>query len=83
LLGGETLVDIELKLVDATRNRHRQYGITEGRTLFGEPCLVIAWGRIGSRCRVRTEVFGSCGDLVHRRDEPLARRRQYGCVPKA
>ena len=78
--GGEALVDIELKLVDAIRNRHRQYGITEGRTLFGEPCLIIAWGRIGNRCRVRTEVFSSRGDLARRRDELLRRRRQHGYV---
>ena len=74
-------VDIELKLVDPSRNRHRHYAITETRTLFGEPCLVITWGRIGRRCRVRTEVFTSREDLAQRRDELLERRRQHGYVP--
>jgi len=50
----------------------------EARTLFGEPCLVIAWGHIGSRCRVRTEAFSSRVNLVRRRSELLARRRQHG-----
>jgi predicted DNA-binding WGR domain protein len=51
------MTDIELRMVDPARNRFRLYGLTECRTLFGEPCLIIGWGRIGHRLRRRTEVF--------------------------
>ena len=75
-------MDIELKLVDPSRNRYRHYAITETITLFCEPCLVITWGRIGRRCRIRTEVFATREDLALRRDELLVleRRRQHGYV---
>ena len=76
-------MDVELKLVDPSRNRHRHYSIIEARTLFGEPCLVIAWGRIGSPARVRTEVFETHEDLAQRRAELLARRRRHGYVATA
>lgn len=72
------MIDIELRLVDPTKNRHRLYGMTESRTLFGEPCLLIAWGRIGHRLRARTETFGDPTSLDRRRRELLARRRRRG-----
>jgi len=51
-------VDVELRLVDPTRNCRRIYGLTECRTLFGEMCLRIQWGRIGRRrIRERSETF--------------------------
>ena len=73
--------DLELRQVDASRNRFRIYGLTECRTLFGERCLRIVWGRIGSgRLRERSEVFETQGALERRRSELLARRRQHGYV---
>ena len=70
--------DVELRLVDDKRNRRRFYGITETRSLFGEPCLWIAWGRIGSRIQRRTETFGDPLALDRRRRALLARRRRHG-----
>ena len=67
----------------STRNRQRHYSITEARTLFGELCLVIVWGRIGRCPRVRTEVFTTYEDLTKRRNELLERRRQHGYVNAA
>ncbi len=73
--------DMELRLVDPTKNRFRLYGISEARTLFGELCLKIAWGRIGNRrMRERTETFVDPSALEKRRDELLARRRRRGYV---
>jgi predicted DNA-binding WGR domain protein len=72
------MTDIELRMVDPARNRFRLYGPTECRTLFGEPCLVIGWGRIGHRLRSRTEVFADRDLLEHRRNALLARRRRNG-----
>jgi predicted DNA-binding WGR domain protein len=71
-------VDHELRLVDPARDRHRTYGITETRTLFAEPCLLIAWGRTGQALRRRTETFPDESTLVRRRRALLARRRRNG-----
>jgi len=72
-------VDVELRLIDPARNAFRLYGLTACRTLFGEPCLRIQWGRIGNRrVRERSETFKDGEALEHRRAELLARRRQHG-----
>lgn len=74
--------DIELRLVDRARNRLRLYGITECRTLFGELCLRVQWGRIGHRrLRERSETFSDARALEQRRRELLGRRRRHGYVP--
>jgi predicted DNA-binding WGR domain protein len=71
--------DLELRLVDPDKNRYRLYGMTETRTLFGEPCLLIAWGRIGApKLRRRTETFADACSLERRRRALLARRRRHG-----
>jgi len=71
--------DVELRLIDPSRNAFRLYGLTACRTLFGEPCLRIQWGRIGNRrVRERSETFQDGEALEHRRAELLARRRQHG-----
>lgn len=69
---------VDLRQVDHSRNRFRRYRIRECRTLFGKPCLVIEWGRIGSPMRVRTETFATSSALDWRYDELLARRRRHG-----
>lgn len=74
--------DIELRLVDPRTNRFRLYGLTVCRSLFGEPCLRIVWGRIGHRrLRERSETFASASDLNRRRDELLRRRERHGYTP--
>lgn len=74
--------DIELRLIDPARNRRRVYGITECRTLFGEPCLRIVWGRLGHRrLRERSEIFSSRAELEARRAQLLERRRRHGYSP--
>lgn len=75
--------DVELRLVDPARNRFRVYGVTADRTLFGELCLVIAWGRVGRPLRRRTEVFADEGVRDRRLRELLARRRRHGYVEVA
>jgi predicted DNA-binding WGR domain protein len=76
--------DLELRLVDPSRNRFRIYGLTECRTLFGELCLRIAWGRIGNRrLQERSETFADRVSLMRRRRELLARRERHGYVSTA
>jgi predicted DNA-binding WGR domain protein len=75
--------DLELRLIDPAKNRFRLYGLTVCRTLFGELCLRIVWGRIGTRTlRERSEVFSDESALERRRRELLARRRHHGYVPQ-
>jgi predicted DNA-binding WGR domain protein len=73
--------DLELRLIDPLTNRHRVYGLTECRTLFGELCLRIVWGRVGHRrMRERSELFRDHAALVRRREELLRLRRRHGYV---
>lgn len=73
--------DVELRLVDPSKNRFRIYGLTECRTLFGELCLRIVWGRIGNRrLRERSETFADRAALARRRGELLGTRRRHGYV---
>jgi predicted DNA-binding WGR domain protein len=77
----DDLRDHELRLVDPTKNRFRIYGVTECRTLFGELCLRIVWGRLGNRrLRERSEIFADRASLQRRRNELLGRRRRHGYV---
>jgi predicted DNA-binding WGR domain protein len=77
----DDLRDLELRLVDPSKNRFRIYGLTECTTLFGELCLRIVWGRIGNRRpRERSEVFTDRAALERRREELLGRRRRHGYV---
>jgi predicted DNA-binding WGR domain protein len=70
--------DIELWSLDPSQNRFRVYAIREERTLFGEPCLVVAWGRLGRPLRERTEIFTSGGALSARRSALVALRTKHG-----
>ena len=76
--------DMELRLVDPAKNRYRLYGLTVCRTLFGEWCLRIVWGRIGHRrLRERSEMFRDENALERRRRELLLRRQRRGYVTNA
>jgi predicted DNA-binding WGR domain protein len=68
----------ELRQIDAGRNRFRRYHMSECRSLFGEPGLVVAWGRIGRAPRVRVETFPSPAGRKARWTELLTRRDQHG-----
>jgi len=69
---------LELRQIDPARRRFRRYRVTECRTLFGESCLLIEWGRIGRAPRLRSETFSSPAALSARKRELLARRRRHG-----
>jgi predicted DNA-binding WGR domain protein len=74
--------DLELRLIDPLRNRFRVYGLTRCRTLFGEECLRIQWGRIGNRhLRERDELFCDDYALRRRRTQLLELRRRHGYCP--
>jgi hypothetical protein len=70
--------DVEPWSLDPARNRFRVYALCEGRTLFGEPYLRLAWGRLGSALRERTETFGTRSALRRGWTELVALRRRHG-----
>jgi predicted DNA-binding WGR domain protein len=70
--------DVELRLIDPDTNKRRVWGCTGTRTLWGEPALFIAWGRLGRPMRRRLEVFGSTRELEARRRRLLGVRRRHG-----
>jgi len=79
----KTRPPVELRSIDSARVRARRYYLAECRSLFGEPALLITWGRIGRLPRVRLETFAFAEALLERREELLARRSAHGyCEPK-
>jgi predicted DNA-binding WGR domain protein len=73
---------LELQQVDRACGRARRYHVAESRSLFGELALLITWGRIGSKPRVRLETFASESELSARWNELLARRNAHGYVAR-
>lgn len=74
----EPMPTLELRSIDSSRRRARRYHLAECRSLFGEAGLLITWGRIGARARVRIETFATFGELAERGEELLARRNAHG-----
>jgi hypothetical protein len=67
--------------VDPAKSRFRSYGLTECRTLFGELCLRIVWGRIGNRRRrelLWLPIPHACLRPPRRRSAPTE-RHHVGC----
>jgi predicted DNA-binding WGR domain protein len=73
-----TFFEVELRQVDRVRGRARRYHVSKARSLFGEAGLLITWGRIGSRARVRLETFASEAELTARWRELITRRTSHG-----
>src|SRR5262245_53316193 len=69
---------IEWRQIDPARGRARRYFIVECRSLFGDPGLLVTWGRIGRPTRVRLETFGSASMLAARWRELVSRRNAHG-----
>jgi predicted DNA-binding WGR domain protein len=67
-----------LRSVEPTRNRFRAFTMVESRSLWGEPALLVSWGRLGSRPRVRVETFPDVRTLERRRAALLKTRLRHG-----
>jgi len=72
-------VPLTLRRIDPSRNMARFYSLSVEPTLFGDPALVIEWGRIGTIGRRRLRL---CPDLeaavnAWRRIEKSKRQRGY------
>ncbi len=71
---------IHMRLFDPEHDRLRLYSMREQMTLFGTPELLIEWGRLGHRLRLRIERFPCSEMLEKRKAELLARRHRHGYV---
>ena len=57
-------IDLHLRCIDRSSNKHRFYALSVQRTLFGEWALVREWGRIGVSCRLRRDLYPSAGSAI-------------------
>lgn len=73
---------VALRRIEPARNCFRQYAIAEIRTLFEENALLISWGRIGKKQRIRCEAFASkLGRDLRKKKLLIARLRHGYAVP--
>jgi predicted DNA-binding WGR domain protein len=69
---------LELQQIDTARRRRRRYHLAPCLSLFGDPGLLITWGSMGKRPRLRLETFSSTDDQHTRWQTLLARRVAHG-----
>lgn len=68
---------------DAGRKMARFYALSIEETLFGQPCLVRRWGRIGTKGRVVQHCFDQEGDAVGLFLELLRLKKRRGYRPRS
>gem|GEM_PF-1331317 len=68
---------------DAGRNMARFYAISIEETLFGQPCLIRRWGRIGTRGRTIQHLFEEESEAVDLFLELLAMKKRRGYRPRS
>jgi len=78
---GDLMSYMELRSVDANSNRRRRYGIVVQQQLDGSCELIVTWGRIGGRSRIRVERFESTLQMQRRLGALLTRRKRHGYEP--
>ncbi|WP_132412769.1 WGR domain-containing protein [Neorhizobium sp. S3-V5DH] len=66
---------------DPAKNMARFYALAISETLFGEPCLIRRWGRIGASGRSMVHAFPKEEDAVRLFLEVIKRKRARGYRP--
>ena len=69
---------VELLKVIPAENCFRRYRVSERALLCGGFELILEWGRIGARTRLKSQVFQTLAELQTRRQEVLAIRMRHG-----
>lgn len=67
---------------DASKNMARFYAMSIEETLFGQPCLVRRWGRIGTRGQTMRHAFDREREAVQLFLDLLQQKRKKGYRPK-
>ncbi len=68
---------------DAARNMARFYSLAIEEDLFGRPCLVRRWGRIGTHGQAKRHPCADEGEAVALFLRWLAAKRRRGYAPRA
>ena len=68
---------------DARRNMARYYMLSIEETLFGQPCLIRRWGRIGTQGRTVQHCFEDEGEAVDLFLELLRVKKMRGYRPRS
>lgn len=68
---------------DSAQNMERFYALSIEETLFGQPCLVRRWGRIGTEGRTVQHSFEDESDAVGLFLALLRLKRRRGYQPRA
>ncbi|EYD72675.1 WGR domain-containing protein [Limimaricola hongkongensis] len=71
-------MEIHLEKIDARRNCYRFYEISVEADLFAQAALVVRWGRIGGRGRVRIAGSGSVREAQDLATRLLKLRLKHG-----
>ncbi len=66
--------------IDSTRNCFRFYEVEITSDLFEETALLVRWGRIGRRGRLRVAGSGPCDRVEALAQRVLALRERHGYV---
>ncbi len=75
-----TIQLLVLDRIDDARNMARYYVLTVEPTLFGDAALVREWGRIGTSCRRRIDLFAGDADSKVALSTWLNRKAKRGYV---
>ncbi|TCL71281.1 WGR domain-containing protein [Rhizobium sp. BK251] len=70
--------DLLLTRIDPACNMARFYYLSVEPSLFGGCSLVRSWGRIGTRGRIRVELYQRLAEAKHRFGELAAAKRRRG-----
>lgn len=68
---------------DPTKNMARYYAMEIAETLFGEPCLIRRWGRIGASGQSLVHHFEREKDAVKLFLDVMRQKKARGYRPKA
>jgi predicted DNA-binding WGR domain protein len=70
--------NLYIERTDSTRNMARFYAISIEQNLFGEPCLMRRWGRIGTRGQTMSHHFETEQEAVDLFFELLRQKKRRG-----
>lgn len=68
---------------DSTKNMARYYAMEIAETLFGEPCLIRRWGRIGASGQSLVHHFERERDAVKLFLDVMRQKKARGYRPKS
>lgn len=72
------MTETVLRRIEPEANCHRFYCLSVEPNLFGDRSVVVHWGRIGARGRIRIAASGPAADMAGLADRMVARKLRRG-----